>query len=70
MTLILIADWSVAAAVGFFISIQFASGISWLAAAGLDVTGLGSSVVFMVSYSYILQLNIFHTNPKNLSYQS
>ena len=38
-----------AAAVGFFISIQFASGISWLAAAGLDVTGLGSSVVFMVS---------------------
>ena len=58
-----------AAAVGFFISIQFASGISWLAAAGLDLTGLGSSVVFMVSFViYIATKNIF-TIPKNMFYK-
>ena len=66
MTLILIADWSVAAAVGFFISIQFASGISWLAAAGLDLTGLGSSVVFMVSFVIYIATKNIYTNPINI----
>ena len=36
-------------AVGLFISIQFASGISWLAE-HLDLTGRGASVVFLGGY--------------------
>jgi len=36
-------------AVGFFVSIQFASGISWLAE-HVDLTGQGASVVFLGAY--------------------
>ena len=36
-------------AVGLFVSIQFASGISWLAER-LDLTGRGASVVFLGGY--------------------
>ena len=36
-------------AVGLFVSIQFASGISWLAER-LDLTGRGASIVFLGGY--------------------
>ena len=37
-------------AVGLFVSVQFASGISWLAER-LDLTGRGASVVFLGGYT-------------------